>query len=431
MVLTRQKCKDLGIIPDKEEVQMVSRGKQAKITYYYQSNENANKTKDKAESKENLIHETLVTDWDVNNLPPWLPNNEGDNSFLNLAQEIEEAEGQGVSQDLSWFMNETITSVVDEEGSMPPLESSGCYDEYKISPQLIATYTEKTKEPELFNLQATTIKDDWCQMVSQSLTQIAKFVAEANLLLTTLTEFIVKRELYTDTETKTVNTDTQASQTNQRIDLHLVAKKEKSSKLPTQAVKKSKNDKSTRSHRRCHMKFERLFKLLETTKEPTEKRNIKRKRKKKNGKIKTKVLPDVENSQSSPKESIQGSLIMKNKPENLNFNLQIHDAHEQIAMDMDNTKPSHPNQKDRLWELTLSEIKLAIINFPKPKGYLTQKERKKHLIKTVDESSPGLIKMKDIINIKYLFYNYINARAVVTSRRKTKQLYSIARENCW
>ncbi|XP_061490652.1 uncharacterized protein LOC133388658 [Rhineura floridana] len=424
MVLTRRKRKELGIPLNEEDIQETSKEKQTKITSYYQPKMNAITINDKIDLKENLSFENLLMEWDIDKIPSWLPSNEEKNSILNLAQEMEEAENVGITHDLLPCINQSGTSLPDEEDSMPPLESSGSYEDFKINSQSFMSIAGKENEHEQIKIQTIPINDDWCQMVSQSLMQIAKFVAEANSLLTTLTELTVKQVIQTDSDTKNKNAATQTSHSDQRIDHLPLKKKEISSKPPMQTAKKSKNIKSIRSHRKCHLKFEKLFKLLDTEKTSPKEKKRKRKRKKKTKKKSTELKSIVPSSEGKSQLILEQDTQRLSSPKsiqaNSNFNVNEQAPKEHLIMNPDNEFSSYSIKNNRDWNLILNENQLALINYPKPVGYLTQNERKRHLTNIVNKVSPGLVQTKDIINIKYLFYNYISARAIVTFASKEK-----------
>ena len=65
------------------------------------------------------------------------------------------------------------------------------------------------------------------------------------------------------------------------------------------------------------------------------------------------------------------------------------------------------------WKLRLMNHTLAFCGHPKPKGLLTQYERKCNLVNILEPIIPELTSTSQILNMEYLFHNYTHERAIV------------------
>ncbi|XP_061467589.1 uncharacterized protein LOC133377464 [Rhineura floridana] len=417
MVLTRKKCKDLGIELSTDFDSLQTKGMQTKITHFYNIKETTKEVRQRKEVETTATKNYDINDWLLNNSLAWLLNAE-DSTGPNLAQElITAAEENSSLNDSATQGRAANISAVSVSSSMPPLESSSIYGELKTNSLEFCHSQKETEHPVVNNQQGSVVDENWSQMVSQSLIQISKFVAESNSLLSILMDVISKQEYHHKEPIVNLPTTSQATQTTQLKSLSDISSK-KSKSQEHKHHKKSKNIKSCKIRHKSHMRFDKLFKLLDTPIAPN-KRKKRRKRKSK----KTKLEKRANTSTSIQME--QNNIVADQEPLRLESNTLI-------------TLPISPNVKPPLqqkkvtledpelpkipkiksWELVLNKAKLAIINYPKPKGALTQFQRRQHFHSIMEHILPGIDWCIEVASIEYLFYNYVDARAILSFHDK-------------
>ncbi|XP_061471382.1 uncharacterized protein LOC133379677 [Rhineura floridana] len=356
MVFTRKKCKELGIELCTDIDSLQTTGMQIKMTHFYNIKETTKKVRQRKEMGFTMSNDNDVNDWMLNNSLAWIFNAD-DSTGPNLAQELKIAdEENSFLFDSAILGRATNVSAVSVSSSMPPLESSSIYEDLKINSLEPRHPQKETKDLAVNNQQGIMMDENWPQMVTQSLIQISKFVAESNSLLSILAEVITKKEFHHKELIVNLPTNSQATQTTRLKSLPGLTSKKKKLKVSKQA-KKSKNIKSCKARHKPRMRFDKLFKLLDTPNAPNKgKRRRKRKSRKTKMEKRINISTSIQMEQNSNSIDQEPPKLESNTltPYPTSLNTKPHSQQKKGSTDdLELAKIF----KTKSWELVLNKVK--------------------------------------------------------------------------
>lgn len=207
----------------------------------------------------------------------------------------------------------------------------------------------------------------------------------------------------------------------------------RSHKKKAETKKKSKNIKTARksvtNRRACKVCWKRLYKLIPTKSKTNSNKPAIHGSRENNSvdpgkKIQLKSLKETSllpNKTSEETESLPGCSMLK--PQG-SINIKEDSPHTiDYGRSQDEPVAGQDLPQDKGWKLMLADRKLAFLNYPKPKGFLTQEERSVHFVNTLDDMLPGKIKLNDITSVDFIFYNGYSLRVIASFKDQNLAKY--------
>ncbi|XP_061453725.1 uncharacterized protein LOC133370863 [Rhineura floridana] len=251
-------------------------------------------------------------------------------------------------------------------------------------------------------------------MMAEDLEHIKTFLNECNSLLTTLVA--LSRDTQTPRQTTTQTYTSKHSSAKMTAPSKPNRKKKRGLAFHQKKTKNIKNIKTQNISHNNKMNFKRLFKFLEN---PTKKDS-----KKPMLGLKTPLYkglspkPDDAGIKSFTSPSVKENLDSLDTPSPTQWPLHQDPWTDVLegAYPLQNSLSSVPLQR---WNLVLNRSKLVFENYPKPRGYIHSSQRKLHLLSIMNKAMTTPLKIRDIIQVEYLYYNNFRARAVVSLHHRS------------
>ncbi|XP_061482239.1 uncharacterized protein LOC133384347 [Rhineura floridana] len=346
---------------------------------------------------------------------------EDSSSTPNLASEIARVEIEELERALQLPLD---AGVLENESSL--MESGRSTEPRKSEerPKRHVTNIHKTLELQNCGTQASVIDcnqhsptfEGVCKLAAE-LVHIKAFLAECNQLLMTLVEFHLKSSVQSQREASasvwvipSVKAPSEVAPLVPPSFTSEATKKEKKKKKVPPKAKKTKNLKNLKTIRGNKMNFQKLFALLgqpqpqAKSKEDVPTQEIL----KKDSPTQLEVV--ISKMDFSALAMLQQKESARGQERDFSGEVAEHEDLSMEALPIDQPDPLYPYK----WKLVWVQRKIVLENFPKPPGLLSQLDRKLHLLEFLSFCVPISLQMRDIIEVEYLYFNGINARAVVS-----------------
>lgn len=443
MVLTRKKRRDLGIVTSPLFQECLE--KQSKITQYFshtRDNENGNGNEQKmAEMLELKQDEALLFSsaaQDHSTFPRGIQDSENNNqnrNTMSLAHEIVLAEILS-----SELQEETRNSQKTQTSSMgSQTENNDCYpQDWLLSINLdlaamkkyltitngllltlVENYSLQAKGSELHGADPPTIFQEPEHIKQPATSKCTQGSSAENHLHQ-------GKDIGLYVSVPKTESSTQVNQKKRGIS-------KRSHKKKAETKKKSKNIKTARksviNRRVCKVCWKRLYKLIPTKSKTNSNKPTTHGSRENNSvdpekKIQLKSLketPLLPNKTSEETKSLLGCSMLK--PQG-STNIKEDSPHIiDYGRSQDEPVAGQDLSQDKGWKLILADRKLAFLNYPKPKGFLTQKERSVHFVNTLDDMLPGKIRLNDITSVDFIFYNGYSLRVIASFKDQNLAKY--------
>ncbi|XP_061442570.1 uncharacterized protein LOC133365136 [Rhineura floridana] len=191
--------------------------------------------------------------------------------------------------------------------------------------------------------------------------------------------------------------------------------KRKNSKAHVNLKRKTKNIKTAVSSKRgSKMNFNKLFKLLERDENGHKAMVLKRQANKNKNNINKTELKQERTCLMQRPEVLPTHDTGTGPSEPQTILQPANRGDVPLIRAVDRERPQEFTLENKKWRLQLKDKDFVFINYPKPYGWLSQHDRKLHLLKFMSALVNSLLELYSIKKIDYLFYNYKSAQALVT-----------------